>query len=372
MVERLKINTDVLSYYVENSGIPKEILQTKTQNLDSFLDGSKKPTFNQLSELAKVINVPTGLLLLQHSMEITPRRLKFRTLNSESLDGLSNELRNTVSEMQLKQDFLKGEIDTNLDFIGKFSIEDDYLEVVKDIRARLSIPINYQKEIGQNPLKYFRTKINQMGVFAFFNGKIKDNTHLNLDLNEFRGFVLSDKRAPIIFINQKDSKSGQLFTLIHELVHLFIGDDEIFNLLETELYTFDQTEAFVNKVAAEILMPKSEILKTDSKIETLYKLFPVSKFVIVRRLLDLGKISKTEYEEIIVELEDYFKSLPKAKKVKGGGNYLNNLNFRMDKMFFHYVENAVKQNRISYTDAFNIVGVGYKGYKTLILSILNV
>ena len=37
----------------------------------------------------------------------------------------------------------------------------------------------------------------------------------------------------------------------------------------------------------------------------------------------------------------------------------------MDKLFFQYVENAVKKNRLSYTDAFNIIGVGYKGYKTL-------
>lgn len=365
MVSRLSVDKNTLSYYVEKSNVPLEMLQSKVADIEEILNGDKMPTFNQLSKIAQTLNVPTGLLLLKSTIDTNENLLNFRTVNSDNLNGMSNELKDTIMEMQVKQEFLRDEVDYTLDFIGKFSIEDDYLKVVEDIRGYLNIPLDYQKETGQNALEYFRNKINQIGVFVFFNGKIKDNTHRTLNVKEFRGFVLSDTKAPIIFVNQKDSKAGQLFTLIHELVHLFINQQEIFNLIETEWYTFDPTEAFVNKVTAELLVPKDEIVKLNSfDIDFLAKKFPVSKFVIVRRLLEIGVTSEAEYKAKVIQLEKEFEEISSIKKTSSG-NYNNNLKFRMDKTFFRYVENAVKQNRISYTDAFNIIGVGYKGYKTL-------
>ena len=50
---------------------------------------------------------------------------------------------------------------------------------------------------------------------------------------------------------------------------------------------------------------------------------------------------------------------------QGGGNYNNNLSFRIDKKFFNYVQQALQQNKISYTDAFRIIGVSFKGYAAL-------
>lgn len=365
MSTKLNVNQKVLLYYIEKSKVPRELLQLKVKNVDAYLDGSKKPTFNQVTEIAKAINIPTGLLLLNKTIDTDENILSFRTLNSRNLEGMSSELRDTIREMQVKQDFLRGEIEGNLNYVGKFSISDNYLEVVREIRTYLQIPIDYQKEAKNKALDYFRKKINYLGIFVFFNGKVKDNTHRKLDIKEFRGFVLSDKKAPIIFINQKDSKSGQLFTLIHELVHLFIGTDEIYNVIETDNYQFDPTEAFVNKITAEILVPETELRKcTSIDLEELSKNFPVSKFVLVRRLLDMKIISKTVYQKEIARLEKEFELISKESKVSSG-NYTNNLNFRMDKLFFQYVENAVKKNRLSYTDAFNIIGVGYKGYKTL-------
>lgn len=93
---------------------------------------------------------------------------------------------------------------------------------------------------------------------------MKDNTHRPLSVKEFRGFVLLDHKAPIIFINQKDTKNGQLFTLVHELVHIFVGTEEIFNIVEAGDYQFDRTEAFINKVTAEILVPQEIFLQLNS------------------------------------------------------------------------------------------------------------
>lgn len=365
MVTRLNINRSVLSYYIEKSAIPLDTLQSKIKNLESFLSGSKQPTFNQLSEIARIIDVPTGLLLLSDTVDSNKKMLKFRTVNSDEVEEISNGLRDTITEMQTKQDFLKNEINYKLNFIGKFSIEDNYLEVADNIRKQVNIPTNYQKKAGPNAVNYFRSKISQIGIFVFFNGSVKNNTHKSLSVNEFRGFVLPDKKAPIIFVNQKDSKTGQLFTLVHELVHLFINKKEIFNIIDTGTYKFNRTEAFVNKITAELLMPNSEIKKLNNyDFEFLANEFPVSKFVVLRRLYVLGRLTKQEYKEKFLQLENKLKRIPQKRK-STGGSYPNNLKFRFDKTFVHYVENALKQNKITYTDAFNITGVSYKGYKIL-------
>lgn len=367
----ISIDTNTLNYYIQNAQIPLSVLKTKIIHLDQFLTGEKQPTFTQLSEIAKKINIPTGLLLLNKTVNIENNRLEFRTFNSDELCNRSEELRDTIIEMELKQDFLRKEIDEKLDFIGQYTINHDVMQLASDIRTKLDIPLLFQKEAEQSPIKYLRQKINQLGIFVFFNGKVKDNAYRPLNVKEFRGFVLSDDKAPIIFINQKDSKAGQLFTLVHELVHLFVGIEEVFNMVDTEDYQFDKNEAFINKVTAEILVPQSEFLNSDlTDIQQLANKFKVSEFVIIRRLLELKQITPLEYKKRIAVLQENLSRL--VQKESKGGSYGNNIKFRIDKKFLYYIENAVKQERISYTDAFNIIGVSFKGYKILVVSKLNV
>jgi len=362
MVATLTIQPETLKYYIYSSEVPFEYLQDKCKKLDKFLSGEKQSTFNQLSEIARKINVPTGLLLLSQQVETQSKRLEFRTVQSSAVQKMSPELRDTIFEMEDKQDFLREEVETPLSFIGQFDIHSDYLEVARKVRQDLAISEFWQEKAGFAPLNYFRSKVSELGVFVFFNGKVKDNTHRPLNLNEFRGFSLKDEKAPIIFVNQKDSKNGQLFTLVHELVHLYVGVEEILNQLDAREYPFDQTEAFVNKVTGDLLVPQEILLKQETMdIEELAKVFKVSQFVIARRLFDLGRMSKKDYRQVVSSLEA---NIEKVKK-GSGGNYNNNLQFRIDSKFFHFVENALYQNRITYTEAFQIVGVGIKGYKTL-------
>lgn len=367
MVERLDVDKEVLFFHIKQSGIPIELIRKREKNIDLFLSGEKNPTFNQLSQLAKYLKVPTGLLLLNAKVSNEPEELKFRTLDSENLDGFSSELRDTIKEMKIKQEFLKNEIETDLDFIGSFSVTDNAILVANAIKKQLQLTDDYYDKSKKDHFTYLRKKINEMGVFVFLNGKVKDNTHRPLNLEEFRGFVLSDKRAPIIFINQTDSRNGQVFTLIHEYTHLLLNEDEIFNIVETKNYAYDPVEYFVNKVTAEVLVPEEKFVLLAKRMteSDLAIQFGVSQFVILRRLLDLGFINKEQYQSKVNQLNLELASFSKVNR-QSGGNYHNTLKFRMDKPFVRYIENAVAQNSISYTDAFSILGVGYKGYKTLV------
>lgn len=364
------MNNQVLNTYFKESGLSLDQMKEKVSpNFELFLKGDKDPSFNQLLKIAKQFDIPVGLLLLDKPVKKSISEMKFRTINSEYKARVSSELNDTISEMQEKQDFLKEQIGSDLDFVGKFSIKDNYKLVANFIEKELNLtPQFYLKITKNNYFKFLRSKINELGIFVFLNGKVKDNTHRPLSIEEFRGFVLLDNKAPIIFINQKDTKNGQVFTLIHELTHIFIGDEEILGQQDNFKY-YDKTEAFVNKVTAEILVPEEDFkkqLSTKSDLQDLANYFKVSKYVIARRMKDLKIISSKEYRNIVLNLDKQFKEYENLFSTKhDGGDYRNNLNFRVDHNFFKYVENALNNQSISYTDAFNIIGVGYKGFQIL-------
>ena len=131
-------------------------------------------------------------------------------------------------------------------------------------------------------------------------------------------------------------------------------------------------ESVINNITGKILVPTHVLRKQynkhdvlDTNLTLLSNNCEVSKFVVARRLLDLGYITKKEYSLKISELEAEYKAIQAKKSTSSGGNYRNNLLFRIDNKFFRYVDGAVKQNNISYTEAIDIVGVKYNGYKIL-------
>lgn len=363
MVKRLQINSDVLLSYIEKSGIEFDKLKEKVRDVDLFVGGEKMPTYNQLEKIASIINIPTGLLVLNSQVNVSTQRLSFRTPNSATISQMSSELRDTIIEMQEKQSFLQEQIEETIDLRNQnITQATGHMEIAESIRTKLQLPVDHLPESRENPIRYFRNMISNIGVFVFFNGKIHDNTHRLLNPKEFRGFSLNSTKAPIIFINQKDSQNAQLFTMVHELAHLFIDDEGISQESEQHDYSHIQKEALMNRVTAEILVPKVLFEReTSTDVEALAKKYKVSRYVIARRLLDFEKITDNQYKELIKSL----KASPPSRKKTDGGNYNNNLKFRVDDTFFRFVHNAIMQDRVSYTEAFRLIGVGYKGFKTL-------
>lgn len=104
-----------------------------------------------------------------------------------------------------------------------------------------------------------RRKLEEKGILVMQSGIVSTNTHRPLNLNEFRGFMLCDNVAPLIFINSKDSQAGKIFTLIHEYIHILIEEEGVF--IEEDLQSKNAHERAINKVTAEFLMPKAHLLK---------------------------------------------------------------------------------------------------------------
>lgn len=367
MTTRFTINTELLLSYINKSEVSIEALADRIKDIHLFLEGEKMPTYNQLEKIARQIHIPTGLLLLQDEVNLNTQRLSFRTHNSKRNTIMSAELRETIIEMQEKQEFLEEYIDSapqklQLNYPQNHK---SYHQLANLIRDALSIETNHHSESKNNPLAYFRDKISSIGIFVFFNGKIKENNHRTLDATEFRGFSLKSKTAPIIFVNQRDSKNAQLFTLIHELVHLFLDDEGVSREDEQKDYDHIKEEAFVNKVAAELLVPECLITNEQTKdLDYLSSRYNVSRHVIARRLFDTGMVTHAEYNGLVHKLNAKLKTNSDTRKSRGG-NYHNTTAFRIDSTFFRIVHNAINQEQLTHTEAFRLIGTGYAGYKAL-------
>ena len=181
---------------------------------------------------------------------------------------------------------------------------------------------------------------------VFIAGYAGMNTHRAFEVSEFCGFVLSDPVAPLIFVNGRDAQQAQMFTIVHELAHIWLNSDGLFNL-ENLLPSSDQIETFCDRVAAEFLVPTdlfesvwNELPNTPGKIHKLALRFRVSDMVVARKALDTGKLSKSEFFEIYEEIQARHELYRQRMSEKDGGSFWNTQGARLGNLFGRTVVNA--------------------------------
>jgi Zn-dependent peptidase ImmA (M78 family) len=329
----------------------------------------KKPTINQLGDLANYFNIPFGYFFLK---EIPVKKYPirhYRTINKGAFKP-SQELMDTIKIIEDRQRWA-GEIleefnNEPLYFANSITVEEDIKEVSQKIRDILGVHENWAKHEDFNTwydaFKFLVTKVENAGIFVVINGVVGNDTHRKLNVHEFRGFVLYNDFAPFIFINNVDFVSGKIFTLIHEVVHVLLGKSASFDFSDLQPSN-DIIEEFCDAVAAEFLVSTNSLIEnfkvTGRNYQKLARVFKVSKIVIVRRLLDLGEIN---YAEFIDALNSFKSAKFEKNSDANGGDFYNNAPNRISRSFFNLLYSAVRQNKILYRDAFKLAGLTPKTF----------
>jgi len=223
---------------------------------EKFLRGSVTKTTAE--KLAKIGNIPFGYLFLENPPKAEKPTIPDlrQTINPVPL---TKDFFDTFNDIKYKIEWYKDHLNDfgisyHLDFVGSCSISDDFKIVAEKISNRIGLDI--EKTVGKvTKDSYFGVAcslIEKIGILVFKNGIVKSSTNRRLDTSEFRGFCILDDMVPAVFVNGSDAFSAQVFTLFHELAHVWVGKDGVSN------WDFDnKIEAFCNKVAAEILMPSN-------------------------------------------------------------------------------------------------------------------
>jgi Zn-dependent peptidase ImmA (M78 family) len=320
---------------------------------------------NQLADFAKAVHIPFGFFFLEKLPERKNSVPLFRTNSKLPHYDYSFELSETINTIQRRQDwlteYLKSEQEDELSFVGRFSVQSDYMQIANNIRAEIKLVANWSQFLidKEESLKFLIKKVEDAGIYVAING-VLGNSNKNLNPDEFKGFVLSSKWAPYIFINGKDYPAAKLFTFMHELVHIWLDESAALDI-ERLLPANTDIEKLCDSVAAELLVAKdvlmeqwNKVYKQPKHLDYLERFFKVSKLVIARRLLDLGFYTRPQFFDFY---NNYKILWDKKKNGIGGGSFYANQPYRVGVKFFDTVNSAATSGKLLYTDAYKLTNL---------------
>ncbi|WP_420447295.1 ImmA/IrrE family metallo-endopeptidase [Candidatus Palauibacter sp.] len=363
---RVAVNPHLLRWARERSGIPFDSLAKRFKRLPEWEDGETRPTLKQVEAFARAVHVPVGYLFLTEPPEETIPIPDFRTHVAHELTRPSPDLLDTIYMCQERQswyrDFARVSGRPELDFVGHASLEASPESVANQMRERLGFDPAARRECSTwtDALRLFIRQTDEVGVLVMVSGVVMSNNRRPLDPAEFRGFALSDPVAPLVFINGRDTKAAQMFTLAHELAHLWLGASALSNLGVAPQSGFRREEVWCNAVAAEFLVPL-DVLRSDLRwneqlpeaLSRLARAFKVSKLVILRRLLDAGWIERSRFN---VAWEREIEHLTRLVR-GGGGDFYNTTLARVSHRFARALVASTLEGHTLYRDAFRMLGV---------------
>lgn len=359
------VNPNLMSWSRRRAGLSEaelaESIPVKPEKVFAWESGESKPTFRQAQLWASLAHVPFGYLFLKEPPKEVLLLPDLRSVGGAAPDEPSADMLDTVRDVLRKQEwyleYLKEQEHEPLPFVSKYSTSSKIFDVVADLRAVLKINEAPHRQGGEEYVRQLISGADEAGILVMRSGVVGTNTHRKLDVGEFRGFAISDKYAPVIFINVADAPAARLFTLMHELAHIWIGSSGISSVSPSSKR---KEEVFCNAAAGEFLVPETKFAPLWKKVDDWTHLLPdiaanfyVSKLVIARRACDLGFISNDAYSQYyLTELNAY-----RAQKGGGGGSFYSNAGAKNSKRFSRAVLSEALSGRLLLRDAGKLLGV---------------
>jgi len=366
----LTLNPDLLQWARERARLTRDDLAQKmglvVKRVEEW-EESGKIKADWAQRLADKTHAPYGYLFLKEPPEVKLDIPDFRTLEDKGVRRASTELVDTVDIAILRQDwyreYLIAEGEEPLAFVGSITPAMSIAKAAALIRDTMAIgtEVRRQESTWEDALRVMVAHIEERGVLVMRNGVVGNNTSRPLSVEEFRGFAIADEYAPLIFINGADYLSAQMFTLAHELVHVFVKASGISNLQDT-FSTDHAVERFCNQVAAEVLVPEEELRPLHAAIaingdpsDRLARHFKVSIMVMLRRMLDLELITKKDFIARISAIKAKFDA-QRAQRPSGGSFY-NTYKSRTSGRFARAIIASTLEGRTTYREGLKLLGL---------------
>ncbi len=361
--EKARLSTEQAAKKI---GRPKE-------GIEAWETGTSRPTIPQARKASEVYKRPLAVFYLPEPPEEFDTLRDFRILPVDYEPDYSPELALLIRTAKFRQEwmreFLIEEGDIKLSFVGSSSLNDNPQDISRLILSKLNLSPKEQINCHarNEALRLWIDRAERDGIIIFRQG--------NIDVKEARGFILCDEYAPFIFINSDDAIAAQIFTLAHELAHLWLNQSGISNLEPFEKNHRDESqkiEIFCNRVASEAVLDRTLFNKSwrdqnaslsiEEQIENISNMFKISEEAISRRLLDDGNIDYEKY----LELREFYqnrwrkykeKERQRMKSAEGGPSYYVKKVFNNGYSFTQTVISAFESGAITGRDASSLLDV---------------
>ena len=362
---RVDVQPATLRWACERARIDPVLLAERFPQLPAWESGERKPTLKQLEAFAKATHTAIGYYFGGGPPDEPVPISDFRTIANTPVSKPSGDLLDTVYLCQNRQywyeEFMRMEGEPPLPFVGSATLADPVEQVAADIRETLGFSLEERRQIATwtEALRRFIEQADAAGILVMVSGVVGNNSRRRLDPTEFRGFALADPLAPVVFVNGADSKAAQMFTLAHELAHIWLGETGLSDS-EARQAPSHRTERWCNEVAAELLVPLAVLREEHRRgadlrreLDRLARRFKVSTLVILRRIRDAGYLTSDEYQEA------YGGELERLREIAasgGRGNFYLTLGARVSKRFARAIVVSTLEGHSSFKDAFHLLG----------------
>jgi Zn-dependent peptidase ImmA (M78 family)/DNA-binding XRE family transcriptional regulator len=357
--ERAGLSIDELAYS----------LHVQPTIIREWEEGRSRPNLNKAEAIASRLRIPFGYLFLSHPPNDEVPLPDLRTVNGQRPENPSLDFIDIIQSTLLKQEWYSEYLQQNqgarLPFVGSARLGSDVKKTATEMRELLGIDqaMRAQCPSWQKFKVEFVRRTESIGVLVMQSG-VAGNNQRRLSVEEFRGFAVVDNFAPVVFINARDAKSAKIFTLAHELVHVWLGEAGVSNP-DPKKRSSDEAneiERFCNRVAAELLVPSDAVLEVwkapksiDQKIRRLVRTYRVSKYVVARQAFELDRLTRSEYLEYLNQNKGLW--LAEQTDDESDGNFYNTFAARNSRTLIAGVVQALGTNRISYLDASTLLAV---------------
>jgi Zn-dependent peptidase ImmA (M78 family) len=357
----------VLRWAAQRARMGDGVLEARFPRWPQWLKGEALPTLRQLEDFAQATHTPFGYFFLpQPPKEVLPVP-DFRTLRDEQLAQPSADLLDTLYLCQQRQDWFRDHARVSglppLTFVGSVTLRDDPVSVAHRLRQTLALSTQKRRELPTwtDALRVLISQAEDAGVLVMVSSVVGSNSHRLLDVGEFRGFALADNLAPLIFANGADSKAAQMFTLAHELAHIWLGATGVSDVQAGRVPEL-QAERWCNQVAAELLVPLAELRSARQpeapiaeEVQRLAREFKVSSLVVLRRLFDAGALTRDALWQHYRAEQERLRTL--KERSSGGGDFYRSLGARTSKRFARAIVGSALEGLTSFPDAYRLLGV---------------
>jgi Zn-dependent peptidase ImmA (M78 family)/transcriptional regulator with XRE-family HTH domain len=363
-VNRVAIQPKLLQWACERAGYDRADLEHKFPQLAAWENRTAQPTLKQLEAFAKATYTPVGYLFLpEPPVERVPIP-DFRAPANERIGHPSPDLLDTIYVCQQRQEWFRNYArsmgESPLSFVGSARVQDEVVRTAARIRTAMGFDVNQRRQMPTwaDALRHFIEQADGLGILVMCNGVVHNNNYRHLDPQEFRGFAMADDLAPLVFINGADTKAGQMFTLAHELAHIWLGQSAVSDSQPVQVPD-QHVERWCNEVAAELLVP-IEAMRSEynsnatlaDEASRLARRFKVSTLVILRRILDVGGLTRQEFWDAYHAEVARLRAIPRSS----GGNFYLTQAARVSKRFAAALVTSTLEGQTRYNDAFRMLG----------------
>ena len=380
------VNPEILVWARETAGLTQEEAARKLDIRDTrkataldrlagYESGYEDPSRPLLLRMARHYRRPLLTFYLPVPPSKGDRGADFRTLtgDAQSPIGAAN-LDTLLRDMRARQSMVRALLEDedelmSLPFVGSRTMTDGRSVVQDTLGTALGLQLaDYRAQRNADAaFNFVRARAEGKGIFVLLKGDLGSH-HTAIELEVFRGFSIADDIAPFIVINDRDTRAAWTFTLLHEVVHLILGQSGI-----SGQQSGNETERFCDDVAGEFLFPSQEtgeigLTGTEDYDELVDRitLFSnernLSRTMVAYRAYRANVIGQNQYRELSGRFREQWLQVRAAQRAQqrdqeGGPNYYVVRRHRLGVGLTSLVSRMMAGGELSTSRAARILGV---------------